>query len=223
MSIPSWTPFGTMMYFPRLDASGHTLPVYTIGWRFTDDADEWSRRFIGFKNGEREHLRGAARALRYCMQDFVYKKKLKKESTGLLTAIYSSKTRSEENSSLYILGKWLSAQLDVKFLSHHLTKEVHRSLHSLGSRYDRDSEVFQKYRCTKITGVTDVIILDDLVTRGATFKDISRSIEKSTPGVSVYGIALAKNERVSYAKQCGASISNGHIPENMNRLWIGSK
>jgi hypothetical protein len=87
--IPTWVSVARWMYFPWLSSSGSSVPVYTLGWRFEDHPDEWSRRFIGFKYGNNPDLRGCAKVLRVALPDLMTGLKLDVARTGLTVALSS--------------------------------------------------------------------------------------------------------------------------------------
>lgn len=219
MSVPTWNPAGRLMHFPWLSGSGSTVPIYTIGWRILDAADGWTNRFLGFKAGAGKHLRGAAVVMRDAVPDLTNATGITPKKTALTTALSSGSTKAEETKPLFRLGKWLSDQHGFGWEPNIIVKRTHRSLHNLTSASDRDAEVSGAYESCDLQGYDAVLVLDDFVTRGSTFQDISRSIRVHNVEMPVFGFALAKNERRSYAETCGVAVNNTHIPEEWNSLW----
>jgi len=98
-----------------------------------------------------------------------------------------------------------------------LRKKPHRPLHTLPDADSRDSEVKGKYSSAYFSDVTAnrvrlVVVIDDIVTRGATMDEVARAIKKENGDIPVYGVALAKNERKSFWND---QISNDHISEQV--------
>ncbi len=141
------------------------------------------------------------------------------EETGLISALSSGDTEPSKSHILFRTGKWLAVQLGLEFLTPLLTKSSHQSLHTLGGAAERDAAVEGKYACQKFEGLKNVIIVDDLVTRGATFKEVARAVHAASGIQSFAALALGKNENRSYAERCGAELNNDHVSEKMESLW----
>ncbi|HEV8658006.1 MAG TPA: hypothetical protein VGS96_05195, partial [Thermoanaerobaculia bacterium] len=55
---------GAMLFFERLDRCRNLDGVYTLGWRFIDEAsEEWTTRFNRFKYAKAQAIRGACASL----------------------------------------------------------------------------------------------------------------------------------------------------------------
>ena len=223
MSVPTWKPVGRLMLFPRLDSSGSLLPVYTIGWRITDDADEWTRRFLRFKDGDKPHVRGGAFVLKDAVAEIIAHHGLAPDQTALTTALSSKSTKANPKSVLYRVGEWVSKKVCVSWLPDLFTKEAHRSLHSIANANDRDAEVHNKYKSGKLAGIKTLIILDDFVTRGATLGEMARALSSKNSGINVIGLALGKNESSSFAADFGVKVDNSHVPPEWETLWARGK
>ena len=57
---------------------------------------------------------------------------------------------------------------------------------------------------------SDVVVFDDFITRGDTLSHVARAIQSTNPQVTVYGVGLAKTERLGFWEQQGITI-NGPI------------
>ncbi len=211
------------MHFPRLDSSGSLVPVYTIGWRIIDDADAWTRRFLGFKNGQQADVKGGALVLKDAVAELMANEGFWPDVTGLTTALSSKSTHANPRSALYKVGEWVSAQSGIHWLPDLFTKEAHRSLHSIPDAGDREAEVANKYRCENVIGIDQLIILDDFVTRGATFGEMVRALRASNSAIKVVCLALGKNESASFAADYGVNVNNSHIPQAWDTLWERGK
>jgi len=216
--VPSWQPAGHLMHFPQLDA-GFNISAYTIGWRITDAPDIWTNRFLRFKAKSYGDIIGGAWVLKRALLNLFSITNQRPESTGLITALSSKNVTADTSSPLYRAGNILAKQLGMKWIPTAISKKIHESLHEIKNARDRDAEVHNKYECTKIDGLTDIIILDDFVTRGATFGEITRSINMSNTGITIKCLALAKNESKSYAQSYGVAVDNSHIPPSWDALW----
>lgn len=207
------------MRFPRLDKSGTSIPVFTIGWRIEDAPDIWTKKFLAFKANEKNAIRGCASLLWKGLPPLLGRLKWAANETGITPALSSGATAADPSKPLYRTAKWLADQCGMPFLPTVFTKAAHRPLHSLPSGADRDSEVAGKYVCGDLEGVKNLIIFDDFVTRGSTLAEMLRAIIASGHGPNVIGLALAKNERASYAAQFGRTVDNSHISAEWAQLW----
>ena len=57
------------------------------------------------------------------------------------------------------------------------------------------------------------IILDDVVTRGSTMKEIRRAIREEVGDVKFYGLTLGKVEYKQDSKKYGQFLDNSHITD----------
>lgn len=207
-----------LMKFARLDHP-ESPTVYAVGWRIEDNADDWTRRFLGFKSGDKEHVRGAALIFSKAIKLLLAHEGLRAEKTGLATALSSVRTCFDRNAPLFKVGGALAKHHGLVWMPDAFTKATHKPLRTLSKASDRDSEVKDKYVCTIAKPVEALIILDDFATRGATLAEMRRAVHASSPRIRVLGLALGKNERATYASQFGVTVSNEHIPQAWNELW----
>ena len=220
VAVQNWQPVGRLMYFPRLDSSGTSLPVYTVGWRITDDdSEQWSQRFLRFKGKKHGDVRGGAYVLKEAMLELIAYHGCVLETTAMTTALSSRSTKSNPSSVLAQAGKWISSEVGITWLPNIFTKQSHRSLHHITAAADRDAEVQNKYQCVQIQNYDHLFILDDFVTRGATFGEMVRALSAMNPSIRPIGLALGKNESATYAAGFSVRVDNSHIPEQWDRLW----
>lgn len=223
MAVPTPVQDGRLLRFDRLDTSGYALPVYTVGWRILDEpGDKWTSRFIAFKADQTPAFMGGAYVLLEATKEVLNRRGLDPAGTGLAVALSSRVSKLNKSHVLCRTGTWLASRLGLTFCGEHFTKIQHRSLHSLTSKAERDNEVAGKYTCAPIQGVSDLIILDDFVTGGATLGEMKRAIDASGTCISTVGLALGKHERASYAAQYGVAVSNDHIPAQWDQVWINN-
>ncbi|WP_131818613.1 phosphoribosyltransferase [Sphingomonas turrisvirgatae] len=223
MGVPTPVQDGHLLRFDRLDTSGFTIPVYTVGWRILDQpGDVWTQRFVAFKADETPAFMGGAYVLLEATKELMARRNLKPASVGLAVALSSRATKLNNNHVLCRTGRWLAQRLNLTFVGEKFSKQAHRSLHTLSSSGERDGEVSGKYTCQKIEGVSTVIILDDFVTRGATLGEMKRALDETSCGISAIGLALGKHERNAYATGFGVNVSNEHIPDKWNQAWINN-
>jgi hypothetical protein len=217
--VPTWNPVAGWMHFRALTASGTAVPVYTLAWRIEDHPDEWSTRLVGFKSNLLADVRGASRVLCVALPALMKALRLNAEKTGLTVALSSAGRRINMQAALARIGKWLSEQLGIQWIPDIFAKEPHRALHLLSGGSERDSEVHGKYTARNPVDVEVLFVLDDLVTRGATFNEMRRALHENHPNLRVIGIALGKNERKDFAEYFGVKVDNSHVPTEWGQLW----
>lgn len=211
---------GKLLLFDRLDSSGDAVPVYTVGWRIEDEPDDFSRRAIKFKSDDAADFQGGAFVLREAVREVIAHARLDPARTGLTTALSSKATKANDQSVLFRTGIWIAGHTGLTWLPDTFTKKAHQSLHTMAGGAARDAEVDGKYQAAKLADLDTVIMLDDFVTRGATLGEMQRALAATNPKVRMLGLALAKNERRSWAKSCNTDIDNEHIPDDWQKLWI---
>jgi hypothetical protein len=223
MAVPTPAYDGNLLRFDRLDTSGYSIPVYTVGWRILDQPqDVWTQRFVAFKADETPAFMGGAYVLLEATKELIARRNLAADKVGLAVALSSRSTKLNSNHILCRTGQWLAERLKLTFVGAKFSKQAHRSLHTLSSSGERDGEVSGKYSCQKIDGVSTVIILDDFVTRGATLGEMKRALDASSGCITTIGLALGKHERQGFAAGHGVNVSNDHIPEKWNQVWINN-
>ena len=94
-------------------------------------------------------------------------------------------------------------------------------MHSLTGSAARDAEVDGAYSCATFSPtVTDVVVLDDFATRGATLCNIAKAIHAVKAGVRVHGLVLGKNEREVFAAEHNVKVNNAHMPPDWDAAWM---
>ena len=179
----------------ELDATQSDLPVYAIGYYISQrsgKSDEWSDRIIRFKNRNQTDIKGGVRVLREAAKEILSLHGLDPKTTGLLSALSSKDVAADPTSSLQRVGKFVAEYCEIQWLPDALTKKSHRKLAHMRGPEARDNEVTGKYQCKKLDGIQQIIIMDDIVTRGATMGEIERAVTASNPSVRAIGLALGK-------------------------------
>lgn len=221
MSVPTYTQVKNSIKFSSLDATDGSFPIYTIGWRIRDQPDDWSNRFLDYKyeRSKRAFHAGSwmlKEAVSNAMQDLEFSP----QSTVLINALGSADIAANNSAILYRTTKWIAEGVGASFSTDMLSKQAHRPLKNQGGAADRDAEVANKYTCPALPkNISNVVIVDDLVTRGATFAEIKRSISLSSPGLNYCAVALGKNENQRHADYYGITLNNDHVTDRIVKLW----
>ncbi len=133
-----------------------------------------------------------------------------------LPALAHGETVASDKGVLGILAKWCASRCGSEFVLELLNKRAHPSLSTqrmnLAQRQSTLADA--EYRAGAVS-TPNVFVLDDFVTTGSTLSRIASTIKDANSGVSVYCIAIGKNERRSW----NPSISNDHIPVEWDQVW----
>lgn len=208
---------------------GHLRYVHALAWRRlnpTDSEDEWGRTFIDFKNG-RPASAGVVTSLLLervprLLNDLVGPD----GRVNLVTALSADDSEVNPSRPLYGLAASLGEKIGrCDFRDRLLRKAAHKRLTDCGSGEERDSTVDGVYRAAADAGASHIaarrgidnrvfLILDDFVTRGSTFADISRALRGTFPGASIHAAALAKHVWADTLRELGYAENdyNQHLP-----------
>lgn len=211
------------MYFPELDGLRDVAGVYTLAWRLTDVGadDPWTARINRFKDANEGSIRGAARALRVALPALLKAQGWDPGKTAITAALSSSDTRLVPTKPLPRTASAIAPALGITNLPNLMTKQPHRSLHSLNSAAERTTELEKaQYKSAAVpAGIRRVLVLDDLATRGDTVSAVADAVRAASPGIKVVGLALGKAERKAFAAGSGYNISNDAVPAAWATAW----
>ena len=219
--MPGWTKFHGWMAFNELDENYGLTQAFTIGYRLTDDQyDPWTARFNAFKNGNRLARRRAAALMQKAVPDLVKGLGLDTSKTVFIPALSSSETIASEKGVLCLLTKCCAKVAQAGFVRDAIKKKAHEKLHNISDAASRTNILDDaEFRSRKIPA-DNVLILDDLITRGATMSHIAAAMLERNRRLNIYGVALGKTERRSFWKdRCDVVISNDHVPKRWERIW----
>lgn len=217
--VGDFTPVAGWMRFERLDRFNG--PAHVLAWRYTDDGGEvWAKRLNAFKAADQAAIRGAAKLLVQALPKLMAHYHWATADSALTTALSSGDTKCVPTKALPLIGSAVATKLGVRWLPDILTKQLHRPMHSFYDAASRDAEAAKaNYKCSRITGIKHLIVLDDLITMGNTQNNIYTAVKTANPTVDVHPIGLGKAERKGYANQCGVELKNEHVPAAWATIW----
>lgn len=218
--VGQFTTTAGWMRLPWLDRLNS--PVYVLAWRFRDDGgkDPWTRRINAFKGGDVNACAGAARVLLSALPKLMQQEGWDPLETGVTATLSSSDTACVLTKTLPTLGGIVAGRLRLRWLPDILSKQVHPPMHSVFAVDKRDAIAVQaNYRCSKISGLKHLIILDDIVTLGNTFKNIVNAVHEANPTIKVHCIGLGKSEKLEFARSRAVELTNEHVPAAWATLW----
>ncbi len=205
--------------FKALTSSSDDVRGYfTLGWRLTDcPNEEWTSRFNAFKGKNAAAIRGAC-AVAPRLFDGIAERL--GDSVTVVAAHGHGDKKLIESSGVSALAAALAKRHDWTFSPGALRHSPHEQLSKPGlTLADREAAIVDTYKCI-ITPETDrVVIVDDFVTNGSTVREIAAAIHKMNPELRIFGFALGKTERLSWAQGGGNEIDNGHLPAAALKAW----
>lgn len=221
MAFPQYNQVNNTMKFSQLDATDGSFPIYVIGWRIRDNPDVWTDRFLSYKyEKSRVAFNAGSWIFKKAVLDIMHDLEFDPEHTVLINALGSADTGPNKSAILYRTTKWIAEQVGADFATNLFAKEAHQPLKNQAGAEERDAQVANKYTCADLPeNVSNVIILDDLVTRGATFSEIKRAVSARSPDLNFAGVALGKNENQKFADYFGITLSNDHVTGPLIKLW----
>lgn len=219
--MPKWVLFHDWMKFKFLDENAGLTCSFTIGYRFTDDAsDDWTGRFNRFKAKKQAAIRGGLSLMTDAVPILIQRLGLDPSRTAFLPALSSSETMASESGLLSKLARTCADEAGTVFVPDVISKKTHMPLHNSRSA-DKRRELLEQahYKAGRIRA-RDIVIFDDLITRGGTLSHIAQAIHKTNRGVNVYGVCLGKTENRGYHKRYfDTKITNDHVPKKWAESW----
>ena len=222
--MTDWKPFHNWMELTNLNVQEGLTNCFTIGYRFTDDrTDKWTARFNRFKfeNSTRPAaIFGAMYLMKVAVPILVDSLAHKNSKTVFVPALSSSETIASKNGVISVMTRLCAKETNLDFVRSAVTKEKHAPLH-LNLKAETRNEILDNanYESKRINA-ENILIIDDFITRGDTLSHMAKAIHKTDPGVSVYGVALAKTDRCAFHRErYGKELSNNHVPRKWETLW----
>ena len=219
--MANWVRFRSWMFFRYLDENVGLSGSYTVCYRFTDDSTEqWTARFNKFKAKDENAVENVANVFEKIVPPLVHALNLDASKTCFIPALSSGETNASPRGVLSRIAHRCASATGAAFVRDAITKKAHRPIHDIYAA-DARGRVLDgaNYTATKID-TKNVLVVDDMITRGGTLSRTAQAIQRSNPGVNVYGLAFAKAERQQYHRdRFGIEISNEHVPAYLNALW----
>jgi hypothetical protein len=204
------------MEFPHLTVSAGLTSTYALAYKLTDNAGEkWTSRFIRFKNKDAKAYYGGARLLYATFPPLLTALNLAGKDCAFVSALSSSETAADPERQIPYITSELAAVVGAHSSIAALTKQPHNKLHNFYKADQRDAELNKaQYVCGALPAA-NVFVFDDFVTRGGTLSRVAQAIRLSNPEAKVYGVALAKTERVNYCP----NPNNDQVPPGWDKIW----
>lgn len=216
-----WEHFHHWMRFPRLDVCAGLDASFTIAYRFIDDpAEEWTARFKRFKKNQPDAIHHAQRLMAQAVPDLVRRLEIEPDHTAFVPCLASSETTASPTGAVGSIARRCADKAGVRFIGDAVTKKTHVRLSILGTAEERQRALADAgYSATRIAA-RNILLFDDFITRGATLSTVASVIRQTNKThTRIFGIALGKNERVSYLKRHDRKASNGHVRPEWSKQW----
>ena len=202
---------------------GYLRHVHVLAWRRlkpTDAEDEWSRTFLDFKNGSPDAARKVTSLFLERLPPLLNDLVGPREPVNLVTALSAIDAEPNPNRPLHRLAASVDGEIGrCHFRERLLRKAAHKRLTDCLSFEERDGTVDGVYSAAadvyhRRIGNGSFLILDDFVTRGSTFADISRALRRAYSDASIHAAALAKHVWADTLQSLGYDeyAYNRHLP-----------
>ncbi len=212
----------TCLAFDELDSGSDIDRAFAIGYRFQDALGErWTQRFSRFKAGSQKSVRAGAHLLGLATPRILAELDLGGKGVTFVPALSSGETVALEKRVLPAIAQWCAKKCEAEFTLDLLRKKPHAKLHSQKrTAEEREAILSSAEYMSDSVATSSVFVVDDFITRGSTLCAIASAIKQNNPGVTVYGLALAKNDRQSFLVDYGHEYhTNEHIPSEWDEIW----
>ncbi len=212
-----WTSKAGWMEFSTLTNSYGVNRTYTLAYKLTDDySEKWSARFVRFKEKDPAAAYGAARLFYEAFPPLFAAIGLEASKCVFVGALSSSETKADPNRPIPYIADQLAEAIGAHSAVKSLSKQIHKKIHNCGNAAQREAELDKANYVVGKLPAKNVFVFDDFVTRGGTLSRIAQATFVNNPGATVYGVALAKTERISWCP----NPKNDHVPERWDKVWL---
>ncbi len=205
---------------PSLD-KGHPclVGVYCLGYRIGSGRDDpWTARINDFKSGSVRALRQAEATMQSAAPSLFSCIGINPEDTVLIPILGSSEETADLQSRNSRLAKAIADAAGASFEASCLAKRVHAPLHQQPDAGARDAVLKRaKYRAGKLEHSL-VLLVDDIVTRGATMAKVAAAICLRNPTATIFGFALGRHQSPGRLHASIESANKG-IPQELAIIW----
>lgn len=162
-----------------------------------------------------KEMAGAEKVLRQAVGQLLSSLNLQPDTTGLVSSLSAKKTKADPDSALYQVGESIASHFGLKWLPHIFTKEIHKPVKAIIGVQSKVETVKEKYTCIEIEGIDNLIILDDIVTTGATMGEMVRALKDGNQNGCITPIGLAILKTIDKKNP----NANSTIPPEWDELW----
>ncbi|TVZ74932.1 hypothetical protein BCL32_0268 [Rhizobium mongolense USDA 1844] len=208
------------MEFPSLTISAGLTRTYTLAYKLTDNtAERWTSRFIRFKNKNHKAYYGGARLMYAAFPPLLEDMNLRPRDCVLVAALSSSETAADPTRQIPYIACQLAETVGAACAIDAITKQQHSRIHNLYKADQREAELDKANYVSSKLPASNVFVFDDFITRGGTLSRVAQAILATNPRSKVYGVALAKTERLLYCP----NPDNGHVPARWDEIWAAGE
>lgn len=197
-------------------SSEHLKDVFCLGYRIGWSTDDfWTVRINEFKEHNPQAVKKAAATVRVAAPSLFQRINIDPQDTIIIPVLGSQETSGTANSKNSILANAIASGAGTKFVFNCLQKNKHQPLHLQPNAHARDQALNNaNYRASRLS-CKNVVIVDDIITRGATMSEIANAIHKSNPGTQIFGFALGRHVRQEHRP----AQANTNIPQELAEIW----
>jgi hypothetical protein len=218
--MAGWTQYAGWMRYAYLDDCHELGSAYTLSFKFTDHSGErWSGRGVQFKAKQVIALGGAIKTLELAVPSLMAALQLDPEATQFVPALSSGDTVAQPNGFVSKLAEYSARSVNCSLNLSALSKNAHKPIHGLFNAAERQAVLEAANYQSGVIDAANVIVVDDIITRGSTLSRIAQAIRATNPEVNLYAIGLMKAERLAYWQGMGVELSNAHVPDAYDATW----
>ncbi|MCK1452183.1 hypothetical protein IVB36_15110 [Bradyrhizobium sp. 35] len=211
-----WNPIAGWMGFPYLSRSQGITHSYTLTYKLTDKTGEaWTSRLIRFKNKDKAAIYGAGRLLYGAVPGLIKAMAVNVKDAVFVAALSSGETQADPDRAIPYFADQSAGLIGARCDVGALSKNIHEKIHNLYSAEQRDAELEKAEYKAKKLDAEHIFVFDDFITRGATLSKIASAILEKNPKSKVYGLALAKAERVDWCP----NPENDQVSGEWDKIW----
>ena len=197
--------------------------VYCLAYRIGRSQDDsWTVRINEFKESRNDSVDKAEAVMRASAKSLFRRIGIQASDTIVIPALGSKEEKADRTSRNSRLASAIADGAGATFHWTCLSKDPHPSLHTQYGAPARDAALAEaNYRAVTLE-CNNVLIVDDIITRGTTLDTIAEAVRKANPRVSIYGFALGRHTGVDYL-HVSMSEANAGVPQALATLWDRTK
>lgn len=195
------------------------IGVYYLGYRTgTAHDDPRTVRINDFKFGRGRATARAVATMRVAAPSLIVCVGISPDETVVIPVLGSGETTADLKSGTSRLAKEIASSAGVRFDPNCLSRQVLAPLHQQIGVDARDAALNDAKHQVKTIERSVVLLVDDIVTRGATMARIAEAVCRGNPAARVIGFALGRHQRPEWMPVSIAEANKG-IPAESATIW----
>jgi hypothetical protein len=210
----------------KLVGNDYFVNRYALGYRFKEFDSNWKDKFSRAiidksKGGSEKHMERASKCMSLfasdCLKSLWYEE-LKIENPFVIPLIPHKSRKVKNTDFVCRLAVGVATTIKGRIRKDILEKKPHKKMQDL-KKTDRVQEIKGKYSVREWSiakGTKVIVLVDDVVTTGATSNEAARALREAYPEIKVVLLALAQAGNTGFEPE----INNKHLHNNAEILEI---